>query len=402
MSKPDQKKNKYLHDVKGPATLTADVIADIVNNRPLKGGRKILADKYGISEKRVLNIWKDYYGGTTLKDHASGLKKPLPVDAVKTSDITTRKFKSERGLYTAKEPKIMDKPDAKAKVVRKVAPQRKLAVGNDLDLDNVESMTDAQARIINGEVLSGNNSPELLQAIASLIENNHHITERMVKSLESTLERVSNNSVNTNNNDDYDSDSDNIDTDTNDDSTAVTKRKYTKKLKERPKAKPIRRGEVVSAASDEEYEDSYENTLGGSTGYSEPVADYRGASYGGRAADNVHPPNMGRIHEHMGNNQRSGVQPPRSGDRARAIYRTERRGSSGRLEEADLVSDPRYESQIPPAEYDGGKKSIQPNNTYNNYQQYPQSAQGIGIPSQSGTGFSQAVPGISWLSKRKI
>jgi len=388
MSKPSQKKTKYIHDVKGPAVLTADIIADIVDNRPLKGGRKILADKYGISEKRVLNIWKDYYGGTTLKDHAGGLKKPLPTTEIKTADITTRKFKSERGLYTAKEPKIMDKPDAKAKSVRRVAPQRKVAVGADLDLDNIAEMTDAQAKIINGEVLSGNNSPELLQAIASLIESNHNITERMVKSLEATLAKIPHGNFS----DDYYSDSDNID---DDDSTAVNSTKNRKPAK-KPKARAVR----TRCEPEPQYEE-YESDEDG--GYAEPDQSYRSTSNGGRTADPIYSPDMGRVHGNMGHDQRHSVQPTRPGDRARAIYRTERSISSGgRLEEADIVSDSRYESQIPPTKYNPSKASVQPNNTHNDNKQYPKPTQGERIPGQGGVGFGQAVPGISWLQKRRV
>ena len=53
-------------------------VADICNGRGRKNAVGYYAKKYGVSTQRVRNIWAQYFGGTTLEAHRTGLKTPLP------------------------------------------------------------------------------------------------------------------------------------------------------------------------------------------------------------------------------------------------------------------------------------------------------------------------------------
>jgi len=71
------KRNIYIHDIKGPAQLPSDAITDIVQSRPMKGARKMLAEKYGVSEHRIYKIWREYFGAGTISAYKTGLKKSI-------------------------------------------------------------------------------------------------------------------------------------------------------------------------------------------------------------------------------------------------------------------------------------------------------------------------------------
>jgi hypothetical protein len=393
MSKTEQKKTKFIHDVKGPPVLTADVIEDIVLSRTgenlpeegRKNPRRFLAQKYGVSEKRIVNIWIDYYGGSTLKHHASGLKKPLPTAAVKTADLTMRKFKSERGVYSARDPKIVEKADIRAIPVRKVVPMRKVKTP-DLDLENTADMTDQEADIIQGEVLAGNNNPELLTAIAQLIKHNSNITERMAKSLEDTLKKKLK----------YSSSIETDETD-NDDSTAYERR---------TKANPLRK--VRPVYSDEEYETEEEQigrVVRPSSGYYNGGEGYivagGGGEFGGDEAGVYSKPlRFVRGDDRLG--QEYGARSARPGERARPLYYSERNRAELGPEEAGDISDPRHEQALPTTKYNAGQARIQSNNAHIGPKQHSQPPQSVGVPSGGGTRPIETVGGIPWLQKRRV
>jgi hypothetical protein len=73
--------------------LTNEEIVYVITHRTDKGAPDAAAAKFGVSRDRIRDVYKKYYGGTTLEDAKKGLKIPLPVltnNQTPTSSITTR------------------------------------------------------------------------------------------------------------------------------------------------------------------------------------------------------------------------------------------------------------------------------------------------------------------------
>jgi hypothetical protein len=158
-------KKDYIHAVKGPTALTSSEITDIVNRRDEPKAREVLAKEYGISSTRVVNIWKMYYGGSTLADFKTGLKKPLPKEPVPTASFTKRSVQIEGGgKYTTYAPKTENfESRAKARRVHLNKPTKE-------DVD-----------IIEGEIDAGNNNPDLIDALERMAENIERSSKNALK-----------------------------------------------------------------------------------------------------------------------------------------------------------------------------------------------------------------------------
>ncbi len=394
---PENGKNKYLHDVKGPTHLSPAQIKDIVESRPNPHARDEMSKKHGISVNRVGNIWKDYYGGTTLKDYKSGLKKELPTDIVKTADITTRRFKSERGQYSAKDPKVIDHANAKAQAIRRVAAmpssQKKVnaqtAGAHDLDLDNTDDMGDNEAQILAGEVSAGNNSSELLAAIQMMLEHNQNISDRAVTALEKAL-KAAHKSKGNNYNTDTDYETTDIDESTNDDSTVAYKKPAN------PRARPQSRGQ--SNRPSEGYSEEPSRY-----GNGECDQEYYGDDIQCQPAVAVHQNSAVRLARP--NTQREGLweDTTGSGTRAQPVYRTERNRPPANTDEEQsrAYQNNRSKPEVSTAEHDPRQRGLQQNLTYNDTKRYSQSGTSVNIPGGGGDRSSQTVSGISWLHPRK-
>lgn len=157
--------NKKL-PLKGPLKLSIETIKDIVNSRSMHNARSKLAEKHGISENRVNRIWTEYYGGNTLKDYKTGLKKPLPDDL--KEEKTPRQVIIGNKKLTAKEPVV------KAQVARTLSPKVRKQT---LDIDDLDNATDQEADIIAGAVHAGNDNSELIEAMRYLIESNKSLSD---------------------------------------------------------------------------------------------------------------------------------------------------------------------------------------------------------------------------------
>lgn len=167
-------------EVKGPAKLPITMIKDIVNNRGIPKARQVLAKKHGISEHRVDNVWKEYYGGKLLEDYKTGLKKPLP-DAETVAKGPTREVK------VGSKKIIVEEPTVRAHAARKLDPSQKKIVTPtpELDIDNLDSADDTTADIISGEIQQGNDNEDLISAMYELIESNKNLSESARVNLES-------------------------------------------------------------------------------------------------------------------------------------------------------------------------------------------------------------------------
>lgn len=367
------RKNKFLHDVKGPATLEPAVIEDILLSRTAKAARVTLAKKYGISESRVGKIWQEYYGGQTLADYKSGLKKPLPKEAIKTAECNARHFKSERAKYTAKEPKIIVEPlETKANPRRRPAVMKKKP--QDLDLDDTDAMTDNEAEILAGEVNAGNNSQELLAAIERLIAHNENISDRAISSLESALKHVSKARRNDYSSTDYSDD--NIDTD---DSTIAYKQAPP------PRQRAVRYNPRDATVDEEVLESSEDGPE--LVNQRQPAA----SSY------SKPPQSVARPHQ-VGEELRQRPAGPRA--RAEPIYRAERRRPDDHEEQGYSCEIAGYEQEVPPAEHYQGQRRVQQSYGSYNPQLNQESHQSHGLHSGSRVGPSDTVPGVPWLKKR--
>jgi len=403
----ESKPGKFLHDVKGPPVLTPTEIKDIVESRPLAHSRAELAKKYGISINRVSNIWKEYYGGSTLNDYKSGLKKDLPLADVKTADITHRKFKSERGTYMAKEPKVVAESNdstLRAKVVRKQLPAKKKHI--DLDLDNVEDMGDTEAQIMAGEINAGNNSAELLDAIAAMLEHNQNISERAVQSLEYALSLSSqkNNAV-----EDYSDNS--IESEYSDDDSTATYRKPTKHqptTQDRHKSQ----SEYPSRSRDNGQLQEHIQVAHQRSPNILRDSQIRPQKSGVNSTTMaVHEDSNQRLVRHDRLAQRpQQADNRRDGRRARPVYSAgQSTGTEQRQIQEDNIHAAGHESAISSAKHNASQGRIQQDNVHDGDQYGSQSGQVNGLHSSSRNGSRQAVSGVSvtrvgttpsWIKRR--
>jgi hypothetical protein len=378
-------KFKPLIPMKGPEKLAPEVIIDICESRAIPKAADTLAKKHGISSSRVKNIWLNYYGGTTLADYKTGLKKPLPNTEVAQREFGKRVIKTERAKYVVQEPKSIVAA-RRADEGSKASPMRKVAVrkSHDLDLDNVAALDDNDAQIMAGEVNAGNNSSELIEAIGQLIEHNQNISERSLSALEKALEAASRrrgrSRNDTDDNTDYSTTTDIDDYEDEDDSTTVG----------RPRQTRTRNQGYV-----EDDRDDRDNILG-------PGEDYREEHLQRQHAMGVYEEPGARHprHAQLGQNVREEY----TGHSARAqpVYRTiSARTINGTDEEQGYTSQARrHEQEIPPAQYYTSQGHIQQGNSNNNPQQYTSPGQSVGLHSGSRAGPSESVPGHPWLKQR--
>lgn len=387
------KNKKFIHELKGPAILTPIEIKDILELRPQVGARKTLAQKYGVSEKRIANIWCDYYGGGTLKDFATGLKKPLPTVDIKNTDFNMRKIKTERAEYAAKMPKTkdLDRPDTRARSVRKVP-----VVNKDLEL-NTDEITDADAQIIAGQVRAGNNNEELIALMTELIHSNKQLSESAVNALKvasiTYQKRIKQEKENIN---------DNIES--FDDSTAA----YKKKLRSDPDDCPS---------------DSESCT---ETEYSEESAGYRDMGYSQINEKSNIPgyydePRTGiesrRIYSRVGETSKRTIQPTRSvqqrmdnnkglrirttgrEERAKPIYKTQRRTAESDEECSSNIENSGHEQAVSNTKYNPRETSIQSDNSNRNNKRDQKPSESRTIPGRGGVRPSQNLQPLSWLKR---
>lgn len=390
------KRNIYIHDIKGPAQLPSDAIIDIVQSRPLKGARKLLADKYGVSEHRIYKIWHEYYGSGTKLAYKTGLKKALPNDQILNNNDNMRKIKTERGVYITQEPKTeMVNLRQKATPIRKIqaTPQSK-----QMNINDLNSITSEQAEILSGEVMSGNDNNELINAINQLTISNQNLSEHAINSLNKARKYAKKN-YGTSNIDDsgYDTyEPESIDdwaeNENADDSTIVYKKVQPpiKTIKKQPRQRDTRglyntRGDISSERIERIDPLCESNIL-----YEEPIR---------------------RRVRSISENER--VCLPTSGSRSRAQPLFTAYPETG-SETDDLqqypISNIGYEPKISRIERDSGKTNIQPNNTHNNSKQYQEPRQSESIYNSSGNRSEQtkqilhseiADPRFPWLLRRK-
>lgn len=379
--------------MKGPEKLSPEVIRDIVENRAMPRAGTILPKKHGISSERVKNIWGMYYGGTTLEDYKTGLKKELPTTEIPQTSFNRRVVKTEHGIYEVKEPKSMKQAtrlDAgkRAVSIRKI-PARK--VERDLNLENIEEINDTDAQIIAGEVDAGNNSSELLAAIEQLVLHNQNISERTLSALEKALESANRRRRRYHDASDTDysvaTDIEETEDETEDDSTAVG-RPQTRQRPQRPT-------EVLGRKGSEVVEEVLEPS---STVY---------CGNSGVVVQNQYPMGIHEVpvrgldrHNQLGQSIREGA--PRHHPGAQPVYRTVREWDNIGTDEEQSNNNPpcRYEQTLPTTQYYPSQGRVQSSNGDHNDQQHTSSGQSIGVHSGSRTGPGKLVPGHPWLKQR--
>lgn len=157
--------------------LGSSEVAAIVNRRKEKGALNVLAKEYGISARRVQDIWREYYGGTTLADAAGGVKKPLPAAGLPAEPSIGQR---RAGKFVADAPPQMVPAvgPLKARPVRVVQPKvgpantRTLPVVYEQEpelLEGGEPLSPQDLAILGGASLeAGNNSRDLLEAVKRL------------------------------------------------------------------------------------------------------------------------------------------------------------------------------------------------------------------------------------------
>jgi hypothetical protein len=369
--------NRFIHELKGPTVLKPDEIKDIVDSRPIQKARQTMANKYGVSAKRIDNIWYDYYGGTTLKDYQTGLKKPLPTAPVATKDLSLRHIKTIRGEYSVKEPKTkdLDRPNSKAVAVRKIP-----AAGRDLELIP-EEMDDRDAEIVAGEIRAGNNSQELISVMTELIDSNKQLSESAIKSLKLARAAFRARKRDAISCSETENDESNID---DDDSTATYRRGAESELEsvqEEQESRDRRRPVGLPRECTEfdgEYDSEYSTAA--SSGPRRVQCDQRSVE------------------------QRQGtrVQPTGSTARARPIYKTERERPEYDEEQGDCCEDIGYESALPPAQYYRRQGGVQQNYPNRGDQFGPQSGQGERISRGGGDRSGEVVAQLPWLRGRPL
>jgi hypothetical protein len=385
MTKKGPNTKKFIHDLKGPAVLAPIEIKDIVESRTAKGARQDLAKKYGISEKRVMTIWNRYYGGSTLKDCASGLKIPLPAIDVPTKDITMRRCKTERAEYAAKAPKTkdLDRP-VRASAIRKI-PARK-EVGRDLELIPAD-MDDTDAEIIAGEIEAGNNSAELIAAMTELINSNKELSESARDSLKlarkSLKQRTSARSK-------YISQSEEDNESNIDDDSTIDYRKYETASESESEAGTRAMGHDKSSRKNGPVRNSGD-TRDDSGCYNEV--------YQSNPAVEQRVRNLPHMERYMEFDKRPGIRATGSSNRAKPVYQIKREWSESDEESGDNNENSRYESTISSAKYDAGKRGVQSNNSYIGNKLGPQPGQIGRISGPGGNRSSETVAVLSFADQ---
>lgn len=387
-------KLKQIIPMKGPEKLSPEVIRDICENRSIKDACRVLSKKHGISTDRVRNLWSIYYGGTTLEDYKTGLKKPLPTEAIPQKDINKRVIKTERAIYEVKEPKTLIAATRKD-VGSRAAAQRKIPVrisdklrnlsdrSQDLDLDNVADMDDADAEIMAGEVSAGNNSSELLSAIEQLIAHNQNVSDRTLNTLERALEAANKRRNKYASDTDYSTTTDIDETEDEDDSTVINRATASRQ-----------RDQGRHTVRRQHAKELLESTDG-----PEEYAEFYNSDHYPMGTCEDTPIRLPRSNQ-LGTSVRQG--PPGPSSRAQPVYRTvrDRDVIDPDEEQGDYSQTGRYEQTIPPAQHYTSQGRVQQSYAHNNPQQYPGPIQGVGVHSGSRAGPGEVVQGHPWLKPR--
>lgn len=393
------KKAQYIHATKGPAILPQEVIKDILENRCKKGARKALAEKYGISEKRVSLLWAAYYGGATLKDYASGLKKPIPESGEQTSNITTRKVKSAIAQYSAAEPATQELERSKrANYTRKIKVSPR-----ELNLDP-QSMTDADIEIAASEISAGNNSKQMIDALVELVSSNRQLSESALQSIKLAKKSLKTKSK------DIMSSSD-IDTD---DSQAVTRKRFeTSKIPLSTEEYDLSRsgdyGDDEESYSSDLEKRKYTKCKNGNDGSCRgSVSNLSGvkARLGNCRepcdADILLKNDVRFIPRHMECDKGLRVRPSGHTRRASPVFAINREEPACNEESGDNIQDSRYEPSIHPIKHDGSKRNVQQDNSYNDIERYKKPGEGMGISRESRNRSSETIPKLPWFGTRPV
>lgn len=373
--------NKYIHELKGPATLHPAEIKDIVESRLKPNARELMAEKYGISASRITKIWTEFYGGSRIKDALSGIKKELP-----TTDITGTKskrvFKSERAEYHAAEPTTVQAK--KAQPVRAIKARKR-----ELNLDNVVELNDEDTAIMSGQLNAGNNSAELMAAISELIKSNQNVSAGAMKSLQLALKRAKLRP-------DYseeDYETDNIDTDY-DDSTAYTKTEVYGTRNSRAVPKRNTTNEKGHGRNKEPIYPVASNQ------YVESDSEDSGEDYEHRVSNNIRAVPMGLVLGPVGLDKGDRLHVARTGERARPIHGITGERATLREEQDDTYEDPRHEQAISTAKRNTSTIGLQQNPKGNNIERDAKSKYLGRTASESGIGTRPTLEGIPWLPRR--
>lgn len=395
-------KRKYIHSIKGPITLSPEMVKDICDNRTIKDAQNVLAAKHGVSVNRIRKVWAAYYGGTTLAAAKDGLKKPLPTKPQLQTDVNLRSLKTERAQYQAPAPRTIKA--ARAQDTGKAVPTRKIVVVKkgeadlELDKESLAQMDDEQAELLAGEAAAGNNSDLLREAINALVLTNKNLSSVTRKHL-----RAAYNANGKKNSGGYiESDIDNIDetsndTETEDDtsnSCAVDEPSADDNIDSEGDRGDISPGpyegrgatnglveigrQVFANNNTADNISRYSNIRGGSTTECVGSANGQYTTLQQRAASGV----GARTQPIFINGRETG---PQTGSLQKYNFQT--RGS---------------ESPISAAQHHQGKNGIQQNYSRYDDQLSTGARQGDGLYSTSGNGSSKTVAGIPWLRPRPV
>lgn len=371
-----KKGSQYTHPLKGPERLAPEVVKDIIESRRQPNARKLLSEKYGISQSRVGRLWVEYYGGGKISDYNTGLKKPLPTTPINNADITVRNVKTARAQYMAKEPEV-EKIDPKKDAKLRAKPVRVSKINKELKIDDeaIEDITDQQAEIIAGQIGAGNDNPQLLAVFERLLESRDRDTEYLYKLAKKGIKKGS---IDTSYSTETDYESSNIEDITDDDSTALYKQ---------ASGSPRQTRKGGSGNSGYDYGDSQAGVQD---------SPYSARSYGA-------PPSMVlRDSSSQPNQFNAGIYsfdgvrfaPTRAGDTGvRGQYEAGARAP----QQANTYQNPGYQPPVSAAQYNPSTGGFQQSNAYNGSQLNAQSGQSGPIPGRGGDNVGQTVPGLPWL-----
>lgn len=152
--------------------LSTDDIIQIVSRRNEKGAVTTLAKEFNISAPRVRKVWEEYYGGTTLKEAATGLKKPLPT-SYKALPPEQQADLRRSGGFVVDPPRMIDAGggSTRANPVRKVDGKLPRSV-DPLPAERLPPPPppDERLEIEQGIMNAGNDSVELRESIVGRLK----------------------------------------------------------------------------------------------------------------------------------------------------------------------------------------------------------------------------------------
>lgn len=381
-------KKSPIHPLKGPSHLSPKQIADIVNSRFEERARDKLSQKYGVSAKRISNIWSEYYGGSTLAFAKSGLKKSLPTEPQETSKFNMRKIRTERGTYSAARPKVSEQDISKRAKSKRV-------------ILKPELLTDEDHEIIQGQLAAGNNSQELIHLMNDLVLSNKDLSKAAMKSVKMAARVASRNDNQIpidflrqqNTTDDNMSDSiyDDQETsyETESDSTVIKgppQKKNIKSQSVKPQAKgrnpkPVEIS-IQNGKTNSKFKDYSQFR---STACQDSMEEYNPSDVCD-GDDEVSSIDSELDSEYSGRS-------PRSDIKHQQLHRGSAIRTSFPSEFTDPISDPGYNEKVPiPKRIEPLSKGIQSSNSYSNSKLYNGSNKCQSVPSPVGDNSSQNCP----------